>query len=695
MLNFNSIDVETANADRASICQIGIVHVHDGEIRDQWKTLIDPEDWFDPWNIGIHGIDEASVSGSPTLPAVREELRRRLRGSVLVSHTTFDRVAFERAMTKYSLEQLQVTWLDSARVARRAWPDNYGVHGWGLKNIAKELGISFRHHDALEDARAVAEIVLRACDAAELDIEGWLQRVERPIFPSSSEAVSSVRREGNMEGPLYGETIVFTGALGIPRREAADLAASSGCNVVPNVTKKVTILVVGTHEKSKLNGYAKSSKHRKAEALIDKGMDIQILSETDFSEIIGIDMPKQKEKIKSTDAAQRLEGSRSTIGPLTSFQQKSYAEVLGDKVHNPLGHVENLQKAFQEVRRQFDSLAKGVRSPLVQMDHITHILRQSSVFSDVVRRFQTQQYSATAQLAESAALMNNEIRMIADAFASESQRYVASADAILAWQASLSNRMAELRASWVLPNRIADSLTGFMRLSHLCDVVHMAEPFSLPVREVVTKELGLGIGTEPDGTPTERDDAAVQAGLNHELIAFPPKVYNEVLVTAGFKFGIASAPVPQTIEPADSSVVFDLNFKMILDQVVQHLRQRVEKCLKDLAGEKWVKQRVPQQIRERWKERQDEAHADGCPIYDLIQYSDFMDVTDIVCQSDNWNEAFKPIFRNKDDFRVSMQRIHPIRKALDHTRPLCRSDILILVAEATRILGALGVARLD
>ena len=50
MLTFNSIDVETANADRASICQIGIVHVRDGEIEDQWQTLINPEDWFDPWH---------------------------------------------------------------------------------------------------------------------------------------------------------------------------------------------------------------------------------------------------------------------------------------------------------------------------------------------------------------------------------------------------------------------------------------------------------------------------------------------------------------------------------------------------------------------------------------------------------------------------------------------------------------------
>ena len=62
MLTFNSIDVETANADRASICQIGIVHIRDGQIEDQWQTLVNPEDWFDPWNISIHGIDESAVS---------------------------------------------------------------------------------------------------------------------------------------------------------------------------------------------------------------------------------------------------------------------------------------------------------------------------------------------------------------------------------------------------------------------------------------------------------------------------------------------------------------------------------------------------------------------------------------------------------------------------------------------------------
>ena len=86
-------------------------------------------------------------------------------------------------MMKYNLDQLQVTWLDSAKIARRAWPDEYSVRGWNLKNIARSLGISFTHHDAQEDARTVAEIVLRACEVSKLDIAGWLQRVEQPITP--------------------------------------------------------------------------------------------------------------------------------------------------------------------------------------------------------------------------------------------------------------------------------------------------------------------------------------------------------------------------------------------------------------------------------------------------------------------------------------------------------------------------------
>ena len=125
MANFNVIDVETANADRSSICQIGVVKVRSGEIKDEWMSMIDPEDWFDSFNSGIHGITDQDVIDQPTLPEVEHQLKGQLEGEPLVSHTSFDRVALDQAMSKYSLHPLQVQWLDSAKVVRRAWPDQF------------------------------------------------------------------------------------------------------------------------------------------------------------------------------------------------------------------------------------------------------------------------------------------------------------------------------------------------------------------------------------------------------------------------------------------------------------------------------------------------------------------------------------------------------------------------------------------
>jgi len=60
-MNFVAIDVETANADMASICQIGLAKVENGTLSEEWKTYVDPEDYFDGINVAIHGIDESVV----------------------------------------------------------------------------------------------------------------------------------------------------------------------------------------------------------------------------------------------------------------------------------------------------------------------------------------------------------------------------------------------------------------------------------------------------------------------------------------------------------------------------------------------------------------------------------------------------------------------------------------------------------
>lgn len=269
-MNFTSIDVETANPDLSSICQIGLVVFRDGVVAASWQTLLNPEDYFDGYNVSIHGIDECAVRNAPRFPEIYESLAKYLRGNVVACHAAFDRVAIAKVTAKHRLSQPDCQWIDTARVARRAWPE-LSQRGYGLGNVARKLGIDFQHHDAQEDARAAGEILVRAIQTTGIDLLTWLDRVDRSLDHGA--ASGGIVRDGNPEGVLHGEVVVFTGALSILRREAADMAAAAGCQVADSVNKTTTLLVVGDQDIGRLAGHDKSSKHRKAETMMAKGQD--------------------------------------------------------------------------------------------------------------------------------------------------------------------------------------------------------------------------------------------------------------------------------------------------------------------------------------------------------------------------------------------------------------------------------------
>lgn len=287
MSRFVCIDVETANPSLSSICQIGIVQFEAGGVASRWDTLVDPEDEFDEVNVSIHGISEDTVRDAPKLPQVYGVLRAHLNEQVVVCHTGFDRASVSQALHRYGLPPMTCRWLDSAGMVRRAWPE-FARAGYGLANVCRKLEISFEHHNAVEDARAAGEVLLRAMQASGLDLAGCLRRVAQPITPGAGEPI---RREGNADGPLSGNEIVFTGALSMTRAEAADVAARVGCDVAASVRKSTTLLVVGDQDVRRLNGHEKSSKHRKAQALIAAGQPIRILCETDFLAMIDEQAP--------------------------------------------------------------------------------------------------------------------------------------------------------------------------------------------------------------------------------------------------------------------------------------------------------------------------------------------------------------------------------------------------------------------
>lgn len=162
---FVAIDVETANNKRGSICQIGIACYENGQIAQEWESLVNPEDIFWDLNIDIHGIKEHHVKDSPTFPMLKNKLfsflNTHLENQIVVSHSNFDKSAISQVCEKYIFALPNCKWIDSIKIAKDAWPELVN-DGYGHSVICDFLNYKFKHHDALADAEACGYLTLKA-----------------------------------------------------------------------------------------------------------------------------------------------------------------------------------------------------------------------------------------------------------------------------------------------------------------------------------------------------------------------------------------------------------------------------------------------------------------------------------------------------------------------------------------------------
>lgn len=89
-MDFIALDVETANRSFASICQIGFVIFENGMATEKRQSLVDPEDYFDGWNVSIHGITEKMTRGKRNFHQIFSDLKRQMENKVVVTNTDND-----------------------------------------------------------------------------------------------------------------------------------------------------------------------------------------------------------------------------------------------------------------------------------------------------------------------------------------------------------------------------------------------------------------------------------------------------------------------------------------------------------------------------------------------------------------------------------------------------------------------------
>lgn len=166
---FTAIDFELATAKYSSVCAIGIVEVVDGNPVNEFYSLVQPPQNRYMWQTSrVHGIKPKHTSSAPTFLEIFPTIRDLLVSRHMVAHDELlDRSVLKETMSFYGLSYedlgLDTMWDCTSRIYR-----SLGFERTKLSICCELMGVELKHHDALSDARATAELYLRVDDAIEM-----------------------------------------------------------------------------------------------------------------------------------------------------------------------------------------------------------------------------------------------------------------------------------------------------------------------------------------------------------------------------------------------------------------------------------------------------------------------------------------------------------------------------------------------
>ncbi|KQQ19987.1 hypothetical protein ASF48_13915 [Rathayibacter sp. Leaf299] len=295
-LTFTAIDFETANAQRGSACAVGVARVTNGVISYRASTLIRPltGDDFSLRNTGIHGLRWEDCETAPDWAAVAGWLDTVIGDDPVIAHNAPFEKGVIAAAHKLAMLDAPVPDLLCTVVLAKA---HLALDSYRLPTVAAHLGVVLDdHHDAEADAVASAEVALALGrrlgrhDVHHLWSDSRVPKTSARAAYTRLADFPAPAADADPTGPLFGETVVFTGEIdGMPRKKAQALVAAHGASIGSNVTRKTTLVVMGTFGPGELKpGEIVSAKVLKARELALAGQRIEILDAPRFGELLAV-----------------------------------------------------------------------------------------------------------------------------------------------------------------------------------------------------------------------------------------------------------------------------------------------------------------------------------------------------------------------------------------------------------------------
>lgn len=286
------LDFETANHQPNSACQLGIAIVEPWKVIREKRWMIRPQRlYFSPRCVAVHGITANDVLDAPTWDEIWPEVCQWIDGSVMVAHNAgFDANVLMSTCLAHDIAISPIDVLCTRIVSKRSWPS---LRSHSLASMAEYLSIVFKHHDALEDAKVSARLLIEAAmkagaeDLKQLEeqlglVRGriWSDRVRHPrtVRRSRIEAVAEgtaryepkrftkdgVPLEGNRQhkprriadeilkqsagkSPIEGKYLVLIGTLlGLDREDSAAFLSQLGAKVQADINLQTQYVIQGT-----------------------------------------------------------------------------------------------------------------------------------------------------------------------------------------------------------------------------------------------------------------------------------------------------------------------------------------------------------------------------------------------------------------------------------------------------------------
>jgi len=210
------IDLETTgtNTLQDRVTEVGFYEVHDGDVVEEWSSLINPEKPISPFIEQITGISTAMVAKAPRFSEIAEELQGKLAGKVLVAHNA----RFDYGFLKSEFRRLKITFqediLCTLKLSRALFPEQK-KHNLDELIERHDLNVQDRHR-ALGDAQVVKDFFAKIRDELPLELlaKAIRSQLKQPSLPPHL-SLEQLKRLPSSPGVylFYGEndTVLYIG----------------------------------------------------------------------------------------------------------------------------------------------------------------------------------------------------------------------------------------------------------------------------------------------------------------------------------------------------------------------------------------------------------------------------------------------------------------------------------------------------